>query len=92
MVDALLITFLVFVFLYILFLVYKFKTKKSINNTIIVTNNHDHLKKCHLTSKSALNEIKRMQSKNIKGSERLNAYFSENRKCWLIGKSSKVFG
>ena len=90
MLDALSITFIVFAFILLLFFIYKFRVRNS-NNNIIVANNHDHLKKCHTTPKSALNEIKRMQSESIKGSERLNAYYSESRKCWLIGKSSRVF-
>lgn len=91
MLDALSITFIVFAFILLLFFIYKFRVRKSNNTTIVLTNNHDHLKKCHLTPRSALDEIRRMQSKNIKGSERLNAYYSESRKCWLIGKSSRVF-
>lgn len=90
MLDALSITFIIFAFILLLFFIYKFRVRKS-NNTTIITKNHDHLKKCHTTPRSALNEIKRMQDKNIKGSERLNAYYSESRKCWLIGKSSRVF-
>jgi len=90
MLDALSITFIVFAFILILFFIYKFRVRNS-NNTITLANNHDHLKKCHTTPKSALSEIKRMQSESIKGSERLNAYYSESRKCWLIGKSSRVF-
>jgi hypothetical protein len=87
MLDALTITFIVSAFILLLLFIYKFRTRKNIG-TITITNNHDHLKKCHTTIESALNEIRRMQSKNTKGSERLNAYYSESRKCWLVGKSS----
>jgi len=89
MLDALIITFIVVAFILILFFIYKFRVRKSNNN--IITNNHDHLKKCHDNKKSALKEISRMRSKNITGSERLNAYFSESRECWLIGKSSRIY-
>lgn len=89
MLDGITIFFIIFIFILLVIFIYKFRVRN--NNIDIKPKNHDHLKKCHTTSRSALEEIRRMQNKNIKGSERLNAYYSESRKCWLIGKSSRVY-
>jgi len=85
-ITLLIIIVLVLLFFYLLYIFYK--RNRKINEKIIKPKNHDHLKKCHNNKLSALNEISRIRNKNIKGSERMNAYFSESRQCWLVGKSS----
>lgn len=82
MLDAISITVIIAFVIFLILILYKTKDKVSIRG------NHDHLKKCHTTIESAQKEIKRMRDKKTIGSERLQYYWSESRKCWLIGKSS----
>ena len=85
------IIIIIIVLIAILFLFYFYKLYSLFNRPgklINAPRHHDHLKRCHDTQLSALNEISRMRYKNIEGSERMNAYFSESRQCWLVGKSS----
>ena len=56
-------------------------------NTSNPYNNHDHLKKRHLTRESAEQEKRRMQSLGLSGSERLNVYKNEELGGWFVGRS-----
>jgi hypothetical protein len=49
-------------------------------------NNHDHLKFKHRTQRDAQAEVDRMRREGREGSERLNAYYNDERKGWFIGK------
>ena len=49
-------------------------------------NNHDHLKVKHETQRDAQAVVARMRQQGREGSERLNAYYNEERKGWYVGK------
>ena len=49
-------------------------------------NNHDHLKFKHRTQRDAQAEVDRMRREGREGSERLNAYYNDERKGWFVGK------
>jgi len=49
-------------------------------------NNHDHLKFKHRTQRDAQAEVDRMRREGREGSERLNAYYNDERTGWFVGK------
>jgi hypothetical protein len=50
-------------------------------------NNHDDTKVKHESRQAAEREIRRMQTVGLPGSERLNAYYNEDRGGWFVGRS-----
>jgi hypothetical protein len=50
-------------------------------------NNHDHTKVKHESRQTAEREIQRMQRTGRHDSERLNAYYNDDRNGWFVGRS-----